>query len=256
MLPISIVIPCYNGAATLERALDSGLAQPEAAQIVVVDDGSADRSADIVARYARQDRRVRPLAMPGNGGAAAARNWGAMHATQPVLAFLDADDEYLPGALAAASAFLERRPLEAAVRLDVEFAGFPAEIVAHPAFGEHAATLSNTVPSSLVIRRPVFATLGGFPMDDFFRRHGGEDGALSWALRDAFGVSRLVDAKRVRMHYHPRVHAEHYFRVQMGMVPPDAGTMDTAVRLSQRFLDTALASVAQLRALRTAAPPG
>ncbi len=192
MLPISIIIPCYNAAATLARTLDSCIIQPEAAQIIVVDDGSSDDSIEIVRRYGERDARIGLLQMPMNGGAARARNWAAMHATQPLLAFIDADDEYFPGALAAASGFLEQHPTEASIRLDVEYAGFPAEIVGHPQFETHAATLSNTVPSSLVIRRPVYAAFGGFPMDDFFRRNGGEDGAFSWALRDLFGNRRLT----------------------------------------------------------------
>ncbi len=153
MLPVSVVIPCYNAAFTLARTLDSCIAQPEAAQIIVADDGSTDASLDVARHYARRDARIVPLPMPANAGAARARNWAALHASQPLLAFIDADDEYLPGALAAASAFLTEHPRQASVRLDVDFAGFPAEIVAHPGFARHAAILSNTVPSSLVIRR-------------------------------------------------------------------------------------------------------
>jgi glycosyltransferase involved in cell wall biosynthesis len=104
MLPISIIIPCYNAAATLARMLDSCVTQPEAGQIIVVDDGSTDDSIGIVRRYRERDARIGLLQMPVNGGAAWARNWAAMHATQPLLAFIDADDEYFPGALAAARA--------------------------------------------------------------------------------------------------------------------------------------------------------
>lgn len=249
MLPISIIVPCYNSAPTLSRALDSCIAQREAAQILVVDDGSTDPSAEIVFRYARHDARVQLLQMPMNGGPARARNWGALHAGAPVLAFLDADDEYLPGALAAAAAFLEQFPQEAAIRLDVEFAGFPQTLLAHPDFAEHAATLSNTVPSSLVIRRCAYLALGGFPMDDFFRQYGGEDGALSWALREIFGQRRLEDAKRVRMHYHDGIHAERFFRIQTGLHTPEPGDTAAIVQCSRQFLDRALEAVKALRGL-------
>jgi glycosyltransferase involved in cell wall biosynthesis len=255
MTPISIIIPCYNGAATLARALESCRSQPEAAQIIVVDDGSADSSADIVAHYGRHDARVGLLRMPYNGGAARARNWGAMHASHDLLAFLDADDEYLPGALAAASAFLAHNPQAMSVRLDVEYADFPRELTAHPDFAEHAATLSNTVPSSLIIRRAAYAALGGFPIDDAFRRIGGEDGAFSWALRDIFGNPRLGDMKRVRMHYHAGIHAERYFRVALGLLIPDPADVAEAFRVSQRFFDSAHTGIAQLRAASTGAAP-
>jgi len=249
MLPISIIIPCYNAAATLARTLESCVIQPEAVQIVVVDDGSTDASIEVVRHYGERDPRVGLLQMPMNGGAARARNWGAMHATQPLLAFIDADDEYFPGALAAASSYLAQNPTEASIRLDVEYAGFPAELAGHPEFETHAATLSNTVPSSLVIRRPVYAAFGGFPMDAFFRRNGGEDGAFSWALRELFGNQRLTDAKRVRMHYHPRIHAERYFRICFGMQAPVQADLEESFRLSERFLETTRANFAQLRSL-------
>ena len=249
MLPISIIVPCYNAAATLARTLDSCVIQPEAAQIIVVDDGSTDRSIEIVRYYGGRDSRIGLLQMPVNGGAARARNWAALHATQPLLAFIDADDEYFPGALAAASGYLEQNPTEASIRLDVEYAGFPAEIAAHPDFEAHAATLSNTVPSSLIIRRAVYAALGGFPMDAFFRLNGGEDGAFSWALRELFGNRRLGDAKRVRMHYHPRIHAERYFRICFGMQPPVVADVEESFRLSAQFVEAARASIAQLRSL-------
>lgn len=259
MTPISIIIPCYNGAATLARALQSCLIQPEAAQIIVVDDGSTDASAELVAHYGRLDPRVCLLQMPYNGGPARARNWGAMHAAHGLLAFLDADDEYMPGALAAACAFLTQNPQEVSVRLDVDYADFPGDIIHHPNFDRHAATLSNTVPSSLIIRRAPYAALGGFPMDDAFRRMGGEDGAFSWALREIFGNRRLDDAKRVRMHYHAGIHAERYFRIALGLQTPDPADVADAFRLSKQFLDTALAGIGQLRtaslAVEAAASP-
>lgn len=252
MTPISILIPCYNGAATLARALQSCLIQAEAAQIIVVDDGSTDASADIVAHFRTLDPRVHLLDMPCNGGAARARNWGAMHAAHDLLAFLDADDEYLPGALTAAFDFLAENPTEVSVRLDVEYTDFPVDLTGHRDFAQHAATLSNTVPSSLVIRRAAYAVLGGFPMDDAFRRIGGEDGALSWALREIFGNRRLVDAKRVRMHYHVGIHAERYFRIALGLQTPDPADVADAFRFSRQYLDTALSAIAQLRATKIA----
>ncbi|CAG9235302.1 Glycosyl transferase family A [Paraburkholderia tropica] len=249
MSPISVIIPCFNGAATLARALDSCLAQPEATQILVVDDGSSDASASIVRVYALRDARVRLLQMPGNGGPARARNWAALNANAPLIAFLDADDEYLPGALAAAGGHLDAHPREAVIRLDVDYAGFPARLTQHPQFAQFAAVLSNTVPSSLVIRRNVLLALGGFPTDEVFRRHGGEDGALSWTLRDIFGQRRLIDARRVRMHWHAGIHAERFLEIQLGFTDQDPAAVEATLRASRAFLDNASASVQQLRSL-------
>jgi glycosyltransferase involved in cell wall biosynthesis len=247
MHPFSVIIPCYNAAQTLARTLDSCVAQPEAAQIVVVDDGSQDGSPDIVAHYTRQYPHIELLCMPQNGGAARARNWGAMHARHPLLAFIDADDEYLPGALADAAAFLRDHPRQASIRLDVEYCGFPADITTHPQFDAHAATLSNTVPSSLVMRAPLYLALGGFPLDEVFRRHGGEDGAFSLALLNIFGNPRLDDRKRVRMHYHATIHAERYFRISMGMREASDELVQSTRDASWSFVRRAYDAVKALR---------
>jgi glycosyltransferase involved in cell wall biosynthesis len=97
VLPISVVIPVFDRAATVARAVGSALAQrPIApAEVIVVDDGSADDSAARAdaagARVIRQDR---------NQGVAAARNRAVRAATQDWIALLDSDDEWLPGHLA------------------------------------------------------------------------------------------------------------------------------------------------------------
>jgi glycosyltransferase involved in cell wall biosynthesis len=252
MSPVSVVIPCYNAASTLPRTLDSCLAQPEAAQILVIDDASTDASFDIASRYAQHHRTIDILRMSHNGGAARARNWGVLHATQPLIAFIDADDEYLPGALSVASAFLAGNPRQASVRLDVDYVGFPADLTAHPSFRNRVETLSNTVPSGLVTRRQVHAALGGFPLDDCFRRHGGEDGALALALRERFGNPRLVDQKRVRMHYHVGIHAERHLRVTLGMQQADADVLAELTRRSWQFAHRAVATITELRALHVA----
>lgn len=96
---ISVVIPAYNAAASLPRALDSVLEQTFAAhEIIVVDDGSTDATAEIMQPYLAQAR-VRYLRQ-ANAGPSAARNQGASLATGDWLAFLDADDWYYPQRLA------------------------------------------------------------------------------------------------------------------------------------------------------------
>jgi glycosyltransferase involved in cell wall biosynthesis len=89
----SVIIPVYNGAATLERALDSVLSQSYPAhEIIVVDDGSTDRTSIIASAYVDQ---VHYVYQP-NAGVSAARNFGAQIAGGDWLAFLDADDWFYP----------------------------------------------------------------------------------------------------------------------------------------------------------------
>lgn len=247
MQPITVIVPCHNGAATLARALESCVAQREAKQIIVVDDGSTDASASIARVQAMREPRVKLVQTPGNSGMAQARNWGALLADTPFVAFLDASDEYLPGALAAAIGHLKEFPREAAVRLDVDYADFPKVIATNDAFAKLGATLSNTVSSSLVIRRSAYLALGGFPTDEFFRRHGGDDGALSWALSEIFGQRRLDKAKRVRMHYRAGSAAERFFRTQMRLATVDPEHDAEVVRHSRAFLDAARERIQELR---------
>lgn len=86
---VSVVIPAYNAARTLEESIDSMLRQTAApAEIVVVDDGSIDATPDILRRYGS---RITTVRQP-NGGLAAARNAGCAAATGEFVAFIDADD--------------------------------------------------------------------------------------------------------------------------------------------------------------------
>lgn len=95
----SIVIPVYNRAALVRRAIDSCLAQTpaDAFEVVVVDDGSTDGSAEAVAAIG--DPRVRVVVQPVNRGMCPARNLGADHSRGEWVVCLDSDDELLPGAL-------------------------------------------------------------------------------------------------------------------------------------------------------------
>jgi glycosyltransferase involved in cell wall biosynthesis len=105
---VSVVIPLFNKATTIRRAVLSVLAQTEPAfELIVVDDGSTD---DSMARLSTiTDSRLRLMGQD-NAGPGAARNAGAAHGTAPLLAFLDADDDWEPAFLSRAVAALERQP--------------------------------------------------------------------------------------------------------------------------------------------------
>ena len=106
-MSFSVVIPNYNNGATLARAIESVLGQGHAAhEIIVVDDGSSDDSADVCARFGARVRYVRQQ----NAGVSAARNHGARLASGNWLAFLDADDIYLPDRLEAHARWIAREP--------------------------------------------------------------------------------------------------------------------------------------------------
>lgn len=98
---VSVIMPCRNGAATLDAALDSLVAQDFPHwEVLVIDDGSTDAGPARVAARAAGDPRIRPLAAPGRLGVAGARNLGIEAARGRWIAFLDADDRWRPGKLA------------------------------------------------------------------------------------------------------------------------------------------------------------
>lgn len=106
-MKISIIIPCYNRADYLPRTLESILNQTRPAdEVLVVDDGSQDNTAEVTAQFAPAVRYV----YRENGGLSAARNTGQTESSGDTLLFIDSDDLLLPEALAQLEATLEATP--------------------------------------------------------------------------------------------------------------------------------------------------
>ena len=105
---ISIVVPAYNSEGTPDETLRSIRAQTwQTLEILVVDDGSRDRTAEIVRRHAAEDQRVRLLSQ-ANAGVAAARNYGIREARGRFVAVIDADDLWRPEKIALQRAAFDR----------------------------------------------------------------------------------------------------------------------------------------------------
>jgi glycosyltransferase involved in cell wall biosynthesis len=102
---LSVVIPCHNDGKYLSEAIESVLSQEHrlrSFEVLVVDDHNTDEETqDVLQRWSREDAPVRVLHNAGAGGPAAARNVGVQAAAGEWLAFLDADDVWLPGSLQA-----------------------------------------------------------------------------------------------------------------------------------------------------------
>ncbi|HEV7734422.1 MAG TPA: glycosyltransferase family 2 protein [Candidatus Binatia bacterium] len=108
MADVAVIVPTYNRAHTLGASLDSLLAQRDVAlEVIVVDDGSTDDTAALLARYV--DPRLR-VVHGAHAGIAAARNAGLSLARTPLVAFHDSDDLALPGRLAIPVEFLQSHP--------------------------------------------------------------------------------------------------------------------------------------------------
>lgn len=119
MTPIvSIMMPAYNAERTIDQAIASVLAQtvPDW-ELIVVDDGSTDGTAQRAAVYAERDPRIR-LVRQANGGESVARNTALQHMQGELIAFLDADDFYLPNHLALTVGYLQAYPQRDGVYTD------------------------------------------------------------------------------------------------------------------------------------------
>lgn len=136
---VSVVIAAWNAEATIGRAIASALIQREVSAIIVVDDGSTDRTAEVARAADDGSDRVRIVRLDGNRGPAAARNAGFAASTAPFVALLDADDFFLPDrfatlftlpgwdAIADNIAFITDDALPEFRRSDIDVSYTPAE---------------------------------------------------------------------------------------------------------------------------------
>ena len=109
---VSVIIPCYNAGAYLARVLDAVFAQTYPAKLIeiaIVDDGSTDNSHEIALRYADRDDRIQVLHQ-ANAGVGAARNRGIRATEGELVAFLDADDIWVPTKLSEQVAVYQADP--------------------------------------------------------------------------------------------------------------------------------------------------
>jgi teichuronic acid biosynthesis glycosyltransferase TuaG len=107
---VSVVMPVYNGEAFIAEAIASVHAQTCGDwQLFVVDDCSSDGSVREAQRWCDRDPRIKVLRTPGNAGSSAARNLGISHCTGRYVAFLDADDVWVPAKLEKQLKFMTGR---------------------------------------------------------------------------------------------------------------------------------------------------
>ena len=104
---VSVIIPVYNRARPVTRAIDSVLKQTRPPlEIIVVDDGSTDETPDVLRQYGSKIKIIRQA----HRGVSAARNRGIRSASGQWIALLDSDDEWMPKKLAMAEEFHRRHP--------------------------------------------------------------------------------------------------------------------------------------------------
>ena len=104
---VSVIMPVYNSAEYLARAIDSVLAQTfEDFELILINDGSTDNSLQICEKYQREDDRIE-IINKENGGLCSARNVGLDNAKGIYIAFIDNDDKFEPSYLEVAVSALQ-----------------------------------------------------------------------------------------------------------------------------------------------------
>lgn len=179
---VSVIIPCFRHADTLERAVRSVLRQAYLHEIIIIDDCSGDGSHAVAEALCDRDPRIAIFSTPANRGPAGARNFGSMFATGHYLAFLDADDEYIDDFLKMTVESLEGREEMRAIKAGIEFVDETGVSLFEPG-DPRLVALNFSSSSNIVIVTEAFRKLGGFPEYSEFRaEHGGEDVAFNKAV--------------------------------------------------------------------------
>jgi glycosyltransferase involved in cell wall biosynthesis len=231
MPAFSIIMPCFDAAATLPETLAAITAQTDPDwELICVDDGSCDETCAIVVAAAFRDPRVRLLRNPGKGPSAA-RNHGALVMAQgDILAFCDADDLWAPGKLMALRAALDPPEVDGVFARVAFFDVDPCAagaVSCMPTAPLSVAMLMRENPvctmSNMSLRRTVFVRTGGFDEDMV------QNEDLEWLIRLVGEGARVIGLHRVLV----------WYRASPGGLSADLGAM-------RRGRDRALATARRL----------
>jgi glycosyltransferase involved in cell wall biosynthesis len=196
---VSVIIPVYNGERYLSSAIESVLNQTyEDLEVIVVDDGSTDRSQDIILNLKESITYI----YQSNSGVAAARNRGFLQSRGELIAFLDQDDRWYSHKIETQIEILGQRGDIGIVYSDVDLideTGHEMEICSlektpRPSFLSRFPEFPNPhpLPSTVLMRREIFSLAGMF--DPTFKRNCHEDTEL-WF--------RIVRRNLGKFHFHP-----------------------------------------------------
>jgi glycosyltransferase involved in cell wall biosynthesis len=202
---VSVVIPIFNGAPFVAKAVESILAQDvTGVEIIVVDDGSTDGTQTVLAELATTAGIV--WFQQDHGGPARSRNRGISEASGEFIALLDCDDVWLPGKLEAQLAIMRARPAVGVVHTDYEVVDEQGRVEerARARYSQEPLVLAfagghTALPSTLLIRRSVLDQVGALDPD----LYGSEDSDLTirlYAVTEFECVDQVLVRKLQRGH--------------------------------------------------------
>ena len=201
-MTVDVIIPVYNGSRFVARAVASVLDQRVPVVVHCVDDGSSDDSVAVLESLAASDDRVTLHRSAVNAGVAAARNRAILAGTAPFVAFLDQDDEWMPGKLEVQLAALAARPGVGWVvghqRMVLE-AGAVRPAWCRPEWLD--GPQMGFLPGTLLARREAFLAVGLF---DETLLNGGDDTDWFARARRSGVAGELLDDVVLRRWVHER----------------------------------------------------
>jgi glycosyltransferase involved in cell wall biosynthesis len=212
---VSVVIPLYNARDVIAETIESVLAQTWTDyEIIVVDDGSQDGSGELVQAFGDRIRYIRQQ----NTGVAGARNRGIEESHGEYIALLDHDDLWHPTKLEKQVRMLDQNPEIGMVLTDVQHIdkrGNPKGILGHgysptERFAELFVQGYVPTPSSAMIRRSVFLTIGGF--DEVFHSAGLDDHELWPRIAARYRLANIPEPLTCHRNFTvkpPRIALEH-----------------------------------------------
>jgi glycosyltransferase involved in cell wall biosynthesis len=216
---VAVIIAVYNGEECVARAIDSALAQQfDSFELTVVDDASRDATPNVLAGYGD---RIKVIRREKNHGLAAARNFGVDRTPGgQFVAFLDADDTWLPGRLAKTVEALQTHSTTTMAFSDVVPVGPDSASLApsylHPGMARPPLMEDlleegwwPILPSSVTIRRWVFDRVGGFA-EEYKGAAGFEDTELWFLLRE-LGDFAFVPEPLVNYRLDPLIERMHKY---------------------------------------------
>lgn len=165
---ISVIIPTYNRAHLIRRAVESVLHQTYTPlEILIIDDGSTDTTAEVLKQYPSTPEKQLKYHYQPNGGCSSARNTGIQLAIGQFITFLDSDDEWVPTALATLFQTLTSSPADFVYSPSIEILPTGRETINYPTAAEQPTQLaekhffhSHVRNGSTLFRRSVFDRVG------------------------------------------------------------------------------------------------
>lgn len=192
---VSIIVPCYNQGQYLGEALDSVLAQTYSNwEVIIVDDGSTDNSAEVAKAYIAKDSRIHYFHQT-NAGPSAARNYGVRESKGKYIQFLDGDDKLSARCIELAVKHMESHQETVVFYSRVRYFGVRNDEFVIRWTGYADLLCANSIICCCMMRRTDFNRIGGF--DE--QMHGYEDWELF--IRLLYGRPEVYQHPDFLFHY-------------------------------------------------------